>query len=137
MVFEADSITAQPVWKTLLVNAGTHFPKLSAVAIFSFIFPHIRYTKLPASYAVSNSPAVQMMVIIQRNATTNLEKMYTSPYRSFNFQQLFFYDIFLLNAYFTSYRSSAIRESTDFLLIFLHNKKNKKNKNLLNKYKIN
>ena len=61
MVFEADSIT-------LLVNAGTRFPKLSAVAIFSFIFPHISYTKLPASYAVSNSPAVQMMVIIQRNA---------------------------------------------------------------------
>ena len=68
MVFEADSITAQPVWKTLLVNAGTYFLKLSAVAISSFIFPHISYTKLPASYAVSNSPAVQMMVIIQRNA---------------------------------------------------------------------
>ena len=30
----------------------------------------------------------------------------SSPYRSFNFQQLFFYDIFLCNAYFTSYRSS-------------------------------
>ena len=30
----------------------------------------------------------------------------TSPHRSFNFQQLFFYDIFLRNAYFTSYRSS-------------------------------
>ena len=26
--------------------------------------------------------------------TMNLEKIYTSPYRSFNFQQLFFYDIF-------------------------------------------
>ena len=27
--------------------------------------------------------------------STNLEKIYTSPYyRSFNFQQLFFYDIF-------------------------------------------
>ena len=25
--------------------------------------------------------------------STNLEKIYTSPYRSFNFQQLFFYDI--------------------------------------------
>ena len=36
--------------------------------------------------------------------TMNLEKIYTSPYRSFNFQQLFFYDIFLRNAYFTSYR---------------------------------
>ena len=30
----------------------------------------------------------------------------TSPYRSFNFEQLFFYDIFLRNAYFMSYRSS-------------------------------
>ena len=27
-------------------------------------------------------------------STMNQEKMYTSPYRSFNFQQLFFYDIF-------------------------------------------
>ena len=27
--------------------------------------------------------------------TTNLKKIYTSPYRYFNFQQLFFYDIFL------------------------------------------
>ena len=26
--------------------------------------------------------------------TKNLEKIYTSPYRSFIFQQLFFYDIF-------------------------------------------
>ena len=26
--------------------------------------------------------------------TMNLEKIYTSPYRSFNFQQLFFYDFF-------------------------------------------
>ena len=38
--------------------------------------------------------------------STNLEKIYTSPYKSFNFQQLFFCDIFLRNAYFTSYRSS-------------------------------
>ena len=71
--------------------------------------------------------------------TTNLEKIYTSPYRSFNFQQLFFYDIFLRNAYFTSYRSSSIQQSTDFFTDFWHNKKNKnkKKKNLLNKYKIN
>ena len=34
----------------------------------------------------------------------NLEKIYTSPYRSFNFQQLFFYDIFLRNEYFTVLR---------------------------------
>ena len=26
--------------------------------------------------------------------TMNLENIYASPYRSFNFQQLFFYDIF-------------------------------------------
>ena len=51
--------------------------------------------------------------------TTNLEKIYISPYRSFNFQQLFFYDIFLRNAYFTSYRSSSIRQSTDFFTDFL------------------
>ena len=39
---------------------------------------------------------------------------YTYPYRSFNFQQLFFYDTFLSYAYFTSYRSSnymSIRQS--------------------------
>ena len=36
--------------------------------------------------------------------STNLEKIYISHYRSFNFQQLFFYDISLRNAYFTSYR---------------------------------
>ena len=58
--------------------------------------------------------------------TTNLEKIYTSPYRSFNFQQLFFYDIFL-RKYFTSYRSSFIRQSTDFLLIFWYITKKKKN----------
>ena len=33
----------------------------------------------------------------------------TSPYRSFNFQHLFFYDIFLRNAYFTSYRSTVVK----------------------------
>ena len=49
--------------------------------------------------------------------TTNLEKIYISPYRSFNFKQLFFYDIFYeqrLNTYFTSYWSSnykSIRQS--------------------------
>ena len=44
--------------------------------------------------------------LLKENPSTNLEKIYTYPYRSFNFQQLFFYDIFLRNAYFTSYRSS-------------------------------
>ena len=66
--------------------------------------------------------------------STNLEKIYTSPYRSFNFQQLFFYDIFLRNAYFTSilFRKGksrrkcvadigrqSIRQSTDFFTDFL------------------
>ena len=31
---------------------------------------------------------------MKENPSTNLEMIYTSPYRSFNFQQLFFYDIF-------------------------------------------
>ena len=59
--------------------------------------------------------------------STNLEKRYTSPYRSFNFQQLFFYDIFLRNAYFTSYRSSKYTSTVNwfFLLIFWHNIKKK------------
>ena len=61
--------------------------------------------------------------------STNLEKIYTSPYRSFNFQQLFFYDIFLRNAYFTSLRvigrqNTYLYDSQPiFLLIFWHNKK--------------
>ena len=45
--------------------------------------------------------------------STNLEKIYTPPYRSFDFQQLFFYDIFLRNAYFTSYRSSKYTSIQD------------------------
>ena len=44
--------------------------------------------------------------LLKENPSTNLEKKYTSPYRSFNFQYLFFYDIFWRNAYITSYRSS-------------------------------
>ena len=49
-----------------------------------------------------------LQVIIERKPQYESGKRYilTSPYRSFNFQQLFFYDIFLRNAYFTSYRSS-------------------------------
>ena len=42
-----------------------------------------------------------------------------SPYRSFNFQQLFFYDIFLRNAYFTSYRSSKYTTVGQFFTDFL------------------
>ena len=49
--------------------------------------------------------------------STNLEKIYTSPYRSFNFQQLFFYDIFLRNAYFASYRLSKYTTVNQFLVI--------------------
>ena len=62
--------------------------------------------------------------------STNLEKIYTSPYRSFNFQQLFFYDIFLRNELFYElfYELSVVKvyESQPiFLLIFWHNKKTK------------
>ena len=49
------------------------------------------------------------LVIIERKPQYESGKdIYISPYRprAFNFQQLFFYDIFLQNAYFTSYRSS-------------------------------
>ena len=38
--------------------------------------------------------------------TMNLEKIYSSPYRSSNFQQLLFYDIFCATRTFTSYWSS-------------------------------
>ena len=41
-------------------------------------------------------------VIIERKPQYESGKDNTSPYRSFNFQQLFFHDIFLRNAYFTS-----------------------------------
>ena len=37
----------------------------------------------------------------------NLEKIYTSPYRSFNFQQLFFYDIFFAQRVF--YELSVVK----------------------------
>ena len=63
-------------------------------------------------------------VIIQRNAYYESGKnIYLLITRSFTFQQLFFYDIILRNAYFTSYRSLSIRQSTDFLPTFWHNKK--------------
>ena len=39
--------------------------------------------------------------------STNLEKIYTSPYRSFNFQQLFFYDIFFAQRVF--YELSVVK----------------------------
>ena len=39
--------------------------------------------------------------------TMNLEKIYTSPYRSFNFQQLFFYDIFFAQRVF--YELSVVK----------------------------
>ena len=52
--------------------------------------------------------------------STNLEKIYTSPYRSFNFQQLFFYDIFFAQRVF--YKLSVVKvydSQPIFLLIFL------------------
>ena len=56
--------------------------------------------------------------------STNLEKIYTSPYRSFNFQQLFFYDIFCATRILRVIGRQSIRQSTNFfLLIFWHNKK--------------
>ena len=58
--------------------------------------------------------------------STNLEKIYTSPYRSFNFQQLFFYDIFFAQRVF--YKLSVVKVyniQPIFLLIFWYNKKNK------------
>ena len=54
--------------------------------------------------------------------------LYTSPYRSFNFQQLFFYDIFFRNAapQRVFYELSVVKvydSQPIFLLIFWHNKK--------------
>ena len=37
---------------------------------------------------------------MKENPSTNLEKIYISPYRSLNFQQLFFYDIFFVQRVF-------------------------------------
>ena len=64
-------------------------------------------------------------IIIQRNAQYESGKEISIPHliaRSFNFLQLFFYDIFFCNAYFTSYWSSKYttestvnRFFTDFL----------------------
>ena len=59
------------------------------------------------------------MVIIERKSQYESVKDIYLSYRSFDFQQLFFYDIFLRNTYFTSYRSSKYttvnRFCTDFL----------------------
>ena len=52
--------------------------------------------------------------------STSLEKRHTSPYRSFNFQQLFFYDIFFAQRVF--YELSVVKVY-DSQLIFWHNKK--------------
>ena len=62
--------------------------------------------------------------------STNLEKIYISPYslivKSFNFQQFFFYDIFLRNAYFIilrvigRQRLKVYDSQPIFLLIFWH-----------------
>ena len=56
--------------------------------------------------------------------STNLEKIYTSPYRYFNIQQLFFYDFFFAQR--ISYKLSVVKvydSQSIFLPIFLHNKK--------------
>ena len=55
--------------------------------------------------------------------STNLEKIYTSPYRSFIFQQLFFNDIFCATRILRVIGRQSIRQSTAFLLIFWYNKK--------------
>ena len=70
----------------------------------------------------------------------NLEKIYTSPYRSFIFQQLVFYDIFcstrilrIIGRRLVVVYTTVNRFFIDFLALI---KKNKINENLLNKYKI-
>ena len=50
--------------------------------------------------------------------STNLEKIYTSPYRSFNFQQLFFYGIFCATRILRVIGHQSIRLSTDFFIDF-------------------
>ena len=45
--------------------------------------------------------------------------MHTSPYRSFNFQQLFFYDIFCATRILRVTGRQSIRQSTDFFTDFL------------------
>ena len=57
---------------------------------------------------------------VTTNPNTNLEKIFTSPYRSFNFQQLFFNDIFLAQRVFNELRVVKVYDSlliffTDFL----------------------
>ena len=42
-------------------------------------------------------------------------RRYTSPYRSFNFQQLFIYDIFCATRILRVIGRQSIRQSTDFL----------------------
>ena len=55
--------------------------------------------------------------------STNLEKIYTSPYRSFNFQQLFFYNIFFQRIFYESSVLKVYNSQPIFLMIFWHNKK--------------
>ena len=49
-------------------------------------------SKMQSVLAVASGVIINLFTT---NPNTNLEKIYTSPYRSFNFQQLFFNDIFL------------------------------------------
>ena len=47
----------------------------------------------------------------------SIEKIYTSPYRSFNFQQLFCNDIFCATHNLRVTGRQSIRQSTDFLAL--------------------
>ena len=61
---------------------------------------------------------------LDKMPSTNLKKIHTSPYRSFNFQQLFFYDIFFAQRVFYELSVVKVYDSQPiFLLIFWHNKK--------------
>ena len=56
--------------------------------------------------------------------STNLEKIYTSPYRSFNFQQQFSSMTFFAKRVFYELSVVKVYDSQPiFLLIFWHNKK--------------
>ena len=54
--------------------------------------------------------------------STNLEKIYTSPYRSFNFQQLFF-NIFCQRIFYELSVVKVYNSQPIFLMILWHNKK--------------
>ena len=59
------------------------------------------------SISYKSYPKISNWYLLKENPSTNLEKIYTSPYRSFNFQQLFFYDIFFAKRVF--YELSVVK----------------------------